>query len=206
MDPMVALVLIVLFLLLELQYGFPVGLASLTLLPVLPQPALLVLLQTVLRVLLQTVRGAARVTAAPLQERPLPEQEGRPLSEQEQHPLLEQVLEPATDGQEAEAPHRNIFTMKTALILAVLLTLHVLPERVVHVQPELVVIVQPGHARLVRPAVVILYPVLLAIVAPMQQVLQEPQVDTMCRMYLVKDLFTIAIADVIIQCIMVVYT
>ncbi len=51
---------------------------------------------------------------------------------------MEQVLELATDGQEAEAPHRIIFMMKTALILAALLTRHVLMERVV--------IVLLGHA------------------------------------------------------------
>jgi hypothetical protein len=51
---------------------------------------------------------------------------------------LEQVLELATDGQGREAPHRVIFMIKTALILAALLTRHVLLERVV--------IVLLGHA------------------------------------------------------------
>ena len=53
---------------------------------------------------------------------------------------MEQVLELATDGQEKapEAPRRVIFMMKTALILAALLTRHVPPERVV--------IVLLGHA------------------------------------------------------------
>jgi hypothetical protein len=90
-------------------------------------------------------------------------------------------------------------------MLAVLLTLHVLPEHALNVRLE--------HAldvRLVRVAaplaVTVLYQVLLAMVAPMQQVLQEQQVDTIHKMYWVKDLSTIVIADVKIPCIMVVYT
>ena len=120
---------------------------SITLLPVLNQPALLVLLQPVLRVLLQTVRGAVMLVAVLV--RPLPEQGAHLLSEQEEHLLSEQVPELVTDGQEhqSEAPHR-VMPMLQTVLLPVVTTPHVLPQRVERVQPELVVIVQPGHARL----------------------------------------------------------
>ena len=119
-----------------LQFGLLVALASLTPLLVLNQPVLPVLLQIVLGAVVP-VQHVAHVTVAPLQLQARQEQE-QPLPEQGQHPLLEQVLELATDGQEAEALHRAIFMIKTALIFVVLLTPHVLLERVV--------IVLLGHA------------------------------------------------------------
>jgi hypothetical protein len=63
---------------------------------------------------------------------------------------LEQVLELATDGQEAEAPHRVIFTIKTPLMLAALLTPHVQPERVAHA-----LLVHALDVRLVHVAVAV---------------------------------------------------
>ena len=129
---------------------------------VLLQPVLIVIMlqqtvvgvtmlqQTVVGVLLQTVRGAARVTAAPLQERPLPEQEEHPLSEQEEHPLEELLLKLVTSGQEVRKKP-VLVTIKTVPPLVMPTFLSVLPERVVHVQPEPVVHVQPEPALRARP-------------------------------------------------------
>ena len=129
--------------------------------------------QTVVGVLLQTVRGAARVTAAPLQERPLPEQEQQQLLEQErqqlleqeEHLLLEQTLELATGGKDhqSEALHLVMYTMQAAP-LHVRLSLDVPQEHVVNaplehvvsVEPEHVVRVEPGHALRARRAVTVL--------------------------------------------------
>lgn len=126
----------------ELVHGLLVGPVLPTLLPVLLQPVLHALLQPAIHVArVMHVMEAVTVVAL-VQSLALKDQE-QPLPEQEQHPLLGQVLELATDGQEREAPHQNIFTTKTALLLVVLLTLIVPLERAVHVQLV--------HALTVRP-------------------------------------------------------
>jgi hypothetical protein len=93
---------------------------------------------------------------------------------------LEQVLELATDGQEAEALHHSIFTIKTALMLAVLLTPHVQPERVAHA-----LLVHALDVRLVHVAVAVVLthgkPGCLKhflVDAYLQQVQMEQTVDT----------------------------
>ena len=74
-----------------------------------------------------------------------------PLREQEENQLSEQVPEPATDGQEQEAPHRIMSIVKTVLLLVVT-TLHVplehaLNARLEHALDVLTLI--PADARLV---------------------------------------------------------